>query len=61
MKIEDVKPPNFVDEGDIFLVRCPKCGRENYAPAVATGQCAWCGFDANENTEPSQEIKESKK
>lgn len=33
----------------IFLMRCPKdnCQRENYAPAVASGVCAWCGFDAN--------------
>jgi len=36
------------DSGQIFLTRCPQCdpdgGRENWGPAVATGQCAWCGF-----------------
>lgn len=36
-------------DGKIFLVKCPpsECGLENYASAVATGICAWCGFDAN--------------
>lgn len=33
----------------IYLVRCFKCGRENYAPAVASGQCAWCGHVPEEN------------
>ena len=41
--------PNFRDEaGNLFLVRCYHCspehGRENYAPVVATGTCAWCGW-----------------
>lgn len=30
-----------------LLVRCPECKRENYAPVVADGICAWCGFDIN--------------
>jgi ribosomal protein L37E len=30
----------------IFMQRCPKCGRENWAPAVANGICAWCGYVA---------------
>ena len=32
----------------LYLVRCPFCGRENYIPAVASGQCAWCGYKARE-------------
>jgi len=32
----------------LFLVRCPKCGNENYAPNVASGICTWCGYNANE-------------
>lgn len=32
----------------IYMVRCPKCGKENWAPAVADGQCAWCGYKAKE-------------
>lgn len=38
-------------EGRIYMVRCPKCGRENYAPNVATGICTWCGYDANKHAE----------
>lgn len=41
--------PNFRDgSGKLFLVRCYACesnfGRENWSPAVATGRCAWCGW-----------------
>ena len=32
----------------IYLERCPKCGKENYAPSVATGRCVWCGYRATE-------------
>lgn len=43
------RQPNFRnDDGRLFLVRCfacdPERGRENYAIAVAAGQCAWCGW-----------------
>ena len=43
------REPNFYsDEGGFYLVRCYACcpvtGRENYAPAVASGQCVWCGW-----------------
>lgn len=33
-------------DGKLFMVRCADCGRENWAPAVASGQCAWCGYKA---------------
>jgi ribosomal protein L37E len=36
---------NFYDNGQLFLVRCPKCGRENYASSVATGCCSFCGLN----------------
>lgn len=43
-----VRPPNFYDDGQLFLVRCfacePEHGRENYGLAVASGQCAYCGW-----------------
>lgn len=29
------------------MIRCVECGRENWAPAVSGGTCAWCGFDFN--------------
>ena len=34
----------WYDDGKILLIRCPNCGRENYAPNVASGVCTWCGF-----------------
>ena len=42
------RKPNFRDGEDRFyLVRCFVCdpdhGRENYAPMVALGECAFCG------------------
>lgn len=30
----------------IAMERCPKCERENYAMAVLSGECAWCGYKA---------------
>lgn len=41
------RPPNFRNKsGKLYLVRCFVCeptrGRENWAMAVATGQCTWC-------------------
>ena len=42
-------PPNFRGEdGKLFLVRCPSCNKENWSPAVATGECAWCGWGEKE-------------
>jgi ribosomal protein L37E len=34
-------------EGKKCMIRCFSCGRENYAAAVMSGTCAWCGHDAN--------------
>lgn len=34
--------------GSKGLMRCPECGRENYALSVASGGCAWCGFNLND-------------
>lgn len=42
-----IKEPNFISKGKVYLVRCPKCERENYALNVSTGFCTWCGFDGN--------------
>ena len=36
------------DTDTLLLIRCPKCGKENYAPNVALGICTWCGYDAHE-------------
>lgn len=51
------RPPNFRDEaGELFLVRCyapghPERGIENWGPAVALGQCAWCGWKESVDNE----------
>ncbi len=42
------RAPNFREDGRLYLVRCFACGgehgKENYAMAVANGECAWCGW-----------------
>lgn len=41
---------NFRGKGPLFVVYCPSCKKENYGPAVASGQCAWCGwFEDDDN------------
>lgn len=37
----------FLHDEGIALVRCPKCGLENYAMNVLSGKCTWCDFNAN--------------
>lgn len=43
------RQPNFYNGGMFYLVRCFHCdpyrGKENYAPAVSSGCCAWCGWE----------------
>jgi ribosomal protein L37E len=49
------RPANFTDSaGKVYLVYCPNCGLENYGPSVATGICAWCGFDGNEKAKEAE-------
>jgi predicted Zn-ribbon and HTH transcriptional regulator len=49
IKIMSEKEGTFTDkDGKICIVRCPKCKLENYALAVMSGICVWCGFEANE-------------
>lgn len=35
------------EDGGIRMIRCFECGRENWLPAVASGQCPWCGYNPN--------------
>jgi ribosomal protein L37E len=37
----------LTDEKTVGLIRCPSCGAENYSANVLSGQCTWCGFNAN--------------
>jgi len=39
-----------------YLTRCFECGRENYLPAVASGVCAWCGYDLNQDEQIKAKI-----
>ena len=42
------RQPNFLSGDKFYLMRCFVCdpeGRENYSVAVASGQCAWCGWN----------------
>lgn len=36
-------------KGVVCMIRCFECGLENWAPAVASGRCAWCGHNENRN------------
>lgn len=44
---------NFKADGKTYLVRCPSCEKENYAPWVSSGICAWCGYNTNEGGKDS--------
>lgn len=61
MKKEDIKQGNgfgYKDRtGHICMIRCFECGRENYAIAVAAGQCAWCGHNPNKQFRPTESFK----
>ncbi len=47
VKAEKELEDNFKVGDRTYLVRCPKCKKENYALQVSSGICAWCGYDAN--------------
>lgn len=39
----------------VYLERCFACGKENWAPAVASGRCAWCGYEAKKEALEDEE------
>lgn len=43
-------------DGAVYLFKCFECGQENWAVAVASGECAWCGYDAKEVKNEAEEI-----
>ena len=62
-KIRNVAKGVELWEESLLLIRCPKCGRENWAPQVATGTCCWCGYDAREllTDKERQKLKQEEK
>ena len=49
---------SYYPEGNtILLIRCPKCGKENYAMAVADGICYSCGFNAHKDPAIQEKIR----
>ena len=40
-----------LEDSHVCVQRCGSCNAENYIMAVSSGQCCWCGWDAND---PSQ-------
>lgn len=55
--------PNFMSDGKLYLTRCYECGgaygKENYLPAVATGQCAFCGWSSTKEDKDGTSRKET--
>lgn len=46
-RVEYCKTYQGKRSGLVCIERCPSCHKENWAMAVASGQCAMCGFNPN--------------
>ena len=44
-------------DGKICILKCPACKKENYAMAVSSGQCCWCGFTADREVNKMKELQ----
>lgn len=45
-----------LEDGQILLMRCPRCKRENYALEVISGYCVWCGYNTHKDEELKKKI-----
>ena len=45
--------------GKICMQKCFECGSENYAMAVGSGYCAFCGYTPNKNADLSTGISKN--
>ena len=54
MIVEDRGYAFKTESGKWYLVRCPKCNKENWSMAVSSGTCAWCNFDMNKDQEKTK-------
>lgn len=59
-----MNPANILTkDGKVYIVSCMNCpdggkyGKENYGIAVASGHCAWCGW----NERDAQDYKSKRK
>jgi len=44
------RPPNWRDKnGNLYVIKCFKCGKENHGAAVSSGICAYCGYNGEED------------
>lgn len=43
-----------LDNGEIWMVRCFECGRENYTPRIASGYCAFCNYTPNKSIDDGE-------
>jgi len=34
--------------GKLCMAKCFSCGKDNWAPLISTGNCAWCDYSPNE-------------
>lgn len=48
------------NNGELILIRCPKCDRENYALNVLTGICTWCGYNAHKDETIKERLRRIK-
>lgn len=37
-------------DNGVALIKCPLCGKENYAFNVSSGICTWCPFETSQVT-----------
>ncbi len=57
---EQLTYKNYESGVTLFLIQCAHCHRENSLLYVASGICAWCGWEEGINENPKIEEKEEK-
>jgi len=46
--IKKGKGSGYKDKNNkVCMIRCFKCGQENYGMNVPSGYCTWCGYNPN--------------
>jgi len=55
-KFTDCRENFMTQDGDYYLVRCPKCLEENYHANVSLGMCGFCGWLAHEHVSDDERL-----